>query len=154
MFAQLDYAPTVVLEGDFQQLPPPTFDGADTRQSKYWRRVQLTGLVGQHRCNNTTMEFANICRYSVPSSFRINEFFDGWDLGDADDLDTCIAAARFIEDGFIVAATRETVRNINGTILHALLCEHTGVHRSKCPLRVDVKHFYYSTSLRCLGLGV
>ncbi|CAK0872988.1 unnamed protein product, partial [Prorocentrum cordatum] len=97
VYSDLGHEPVVVLEGDFQQLEPPTASGEDARCSRYWRWVQTTELSRQHRCEDSRLRaFASICRHSMPNGTQIAEFWNELCIGDELSEEVCEKAAEFV----------------------------------------------------------
>ena len=99
VYAELQYVPKVVLEGDLGQLPPPTPSQDDARSCSFWSNVRKE-LRRQHRCADDALKaFACSIRASRPSQQAVDAFFAQLTLTDQVDDESVMAARAFVGDG-------------------------------------------------------
>ena len=122
VYAELQYAPTVVLEGDFGQLPPLTPSPDDARSCSLWsRHVRTVELRRQHRSADDALKaFASSIRASRPSQQAVDAFFAQLKLTDQVDEESVMAARAFVGDGCIITANQKVMSLVNTMIIQTL----------------------------------
>ncbi|CAE7829254.1 Ide [Symbiodinium sp. CCMP2592] len=116
-------SPTLLAEGDFQQLPPPVQDAAaDARHSAslHWERAFR--LTVQHRCKDADSEFRvfqDEIRAQQPARERIEEVLGGCHWSQDVDGASVTAARKHLPEALVLCSTRAMQAAINAAAIEA-----------------------------------
>jgi hypothetical protein len=121
----------LVLDGDFQQLPPPVSgDAYDARDSRMWRLVTKSELHGQYRCvddDGALVRFQASVRCQQPSAADLFHFCQPLLISDMLSEESVHEAWNRYPNAIILAAKNKTVNWINSLALERFgtrwLCE-------------------------------